>query len=64
MFSARAELPLRAFTLLWPTEDVNAPPPAVDLVGSERGSAGLRFAPGETVFFRDHEVVFGQAGDA
>jgi uncharacterized heparinase superfamily protein len=64
MFSTRAALPLRAFTLLWPTEDVNAPPPAVELVGSERGSAGLRFGPAETVFFRDHEVVFGQAGDA
>ncbi len=64
MFSTRGAFPLRALTLLWPTEDVNAPPPAVELVGSERGSAGLRFSPGETVLFRDHEVVFGQAGDA
>ena len=60
MFSTRAALPLRAFTLLLPTEDVNATPPALDLVGSERGPAGLRFASGETVLFREDEVVLGE----
>ncbi len=35
MFSARSVLPLRAFTLLLPSEDLDAQPPTVDLVGGE-----------------------------
>jgi hypothetical protein len=65
MLSARAALPLRAFTLLVPTEDLDAPPPTVELLGSDSGGAtGLRLGSGETVVYRDHDVVLGRAGDA
>ena len=65
MLSARAALPLRAFTLLVPTEDLDAPPPTVELLGSDSGGAtGLRLGSGETVEYRDHDVVLGRAGDA